>query len=227
MTPNKLTFRNQFIIELYCVFVPSKAIDTRGRKLLTTEQYDVPECFLHDLEGILISGGEVKDRVIKQAKEITEHFKGKNPYALIVLKGASIYGMDLIKRIRLQVPYDFVKVDAGYDGTTPVREPSITGLNYKILEGKDVLIIEDIADTKRTVNLLKTSIQSYSKAVSISIAALLLKPVRNLPEFKSLYIDFGGFTIDDHFVVGGGLDWRDLYRGLAHISVLKKEIYSK
>ncbi|NLJ87277.1 MAG: hypoxanthine phosphoribosyltransferase [Epulopiscium sp.] len=168
---------------------------------------------------ILISEEEIKKRVKELAKEITKNYKGKDLCLICVLKGAIMFMVDLAKEIDLLLEMDFMAVSSyGNEKTSSGVVKIIKDLDEPI-EGKHVLIVEDIIDSGRTLSYL-VKILKDRKPASIRICTLLDKPEKRLTDVK---VDYVGFTIEDKFVLGYGLDYMQKYRNIPYIAVMKDE----
>lgn len=168
---------------------------------------------------ILISEEEIKKRVKELAKEITKNYKGKDLCLICVLKGAIMFMVDLAKEIDLLLEMDFMAVSSyGNEKTSSGVVKIIKDLDEPI-EGKHVLIVEDIIDSGRTLSYL-VKILKDRKPASIRICTLLDKPEKRLTDVK---VDYVGFTIEDKFVLGHGLDYMQKYRNIPYIAVMKDE----
>lgn len=166
---------------------------------------------------VLISEDKVQARVRELAREITRDYAGKDLTLICVLKGSAFFAMDLAKHIDLPVKLEFLGVSSYQGGTETTGEVRITTDVSKPLAGKHVLIIEDIIDTGLTMSFLLENLGARHPA-SLRLCSLLEKPARARTKMT---IDYKGFVIDDHFVVGYGLDYAELYRNLPFIGVMK------
>lgn len=179
-----------------------------------------------DIESVLFSEQEIKDRVIELGEEITDNYRerienNESVVAVCLLRGASIFMADLIREIKLPVEMDFMTVSsygnsAKSSGVIRIK----TDLGNDI-EGKHVLIVEDIVDSGLTLNFLRKNLASR-KPASLEIATLLKKDVKAQANTDCDYI---GFLCPDDFVVGYGLDYAQRYRNLPYIGLLKPEVY--
>jgi hypoxanthine phosphoribosyltransferase len=165
---------------------------------------------------VFISEEDIKSRIEELARQITQDYQGGELVVLCVLKGAFMFCSDLIKKIDLPVALEFVAVSSYGHGTTSSGEVTwdmdVTGP----IEGKDVVIVEDIVDSGLTLHHLKKRLEQRN-AKSIKLAALLHKPGKQKFNAK---IDYLGFEIEDKFVIGYGLDYAGRYRELPYIGVL-------
>jgi len=166
---------------------------------------------------VLIDSETIQRRVRELGAEITRDYQGKTPHLIGILKGASIFHADLVRAIDLGVSLDFMAVGS-YGGSTKTSgEVRILKDLDESLEGKDVLVIEDILDTGLTLHYLLQNLESRGPK-SLRVVALLNKPSRREIEVTADYV---GFDIPDHFVIGYGLDFDQRYRNLPNISILK------
>ncbi len=177
----------------------------------------------NDILRVLLSEKELKARVAELGKRISEDYEGKNLLLIGVLKGSVVFMSDLMREITVKARMDFMAVSsygAGVKSTGVVR--ILKDLD-KDIHGFDVLIVEDILDSGKTLSYLK-KILSERRPASIKIATLLDKPERREADIKADYV---GFDVPNEFVVGYGLDYSEEYRNLPYIGVLKPEVYTK
>ncbi len=173
------------------------------------------------IKEILLTEEEIDKRVDQLAKEISEEYRGKDLLVVGILKGAVIFLSDLVKRLEFPVMLDFMAVSSYGKSSVSTGEVRILkDLDYSV-EGKDILIVEDIIDTGLTLNYLK-EILGKRGASSVKICTLLDKPDRRT---IGVNIDFLGFEIPDEFVVGYGLDFNEQYRNYPFVGALKEEVY--
>ena len=177
-----------------------------------------------DIKKILIDEETLKERIRQLGEVLAEEYRGRNPIVLCVLKGAFIFMADLVREMNCPVQMDFMAVSS-YTGTRTSGEVRIVKDLDASLEGRDILIVEDILDTGLTLSFLKKSFETRG-ARSIKICALLLKDRADRAECNYVTADYVGFTVPDEFVVGYGLDYNERYRNLPFIGVLKEEVYS-
>jgi len=166
---------------------------------------------------VLLNAATIRKRVQELGALITRDYSGKNPHLIGILKGASIFHADLVRAIDLVVSVDFIAVGSYGASTKSSGEVRILKDLDESVEGKDVLLVEDILDTGLTLSYLLQILESRGPR-SLKVVALLNKPSRRVIEVPSHYI---GFEIPDHFVVGYGLDFNQRYRNLPDITVLK------
>ena len=179
---------------------------------------------LHDdILEILLSEEEIHAKVRELGAQITKDYAGKTPFFLGVLKGCYVFMADLTRCIDLPCTMDFLAVSSYGGGTSTTGAVRITKDLSRDIEGKDVIIVEDILDSGVTLSYLKTYLANR-KPASIRIVTLLDKPARRRADIKA---DYCGFAVPDEFVVGYGLDYAESYRNLPYIGILKPEIYSR
>ena len=165
---------------------------------------------------ILLSEQQIQKRVAEMAAEIRRDFPD-DVHLIAVLKGAFIFLSDLVRHMSGKVSLDFMAVSSYAKGTTTSGEVRMMkDLDFG-LEGRHVIIVEDIVDSGLTLNYLHEILRARNPR-SLRTACLLSKPSRRQVQVPVEYI---GFSIDDHFVVGYGLDYAEQYRNLAHIAVLQ------
>ncbi len=211
----------------------SDPIDIRGRSLYSVDQFSVSSAFADDLSGILISGGEVGSRVDRMREEMERYYgtDSRNLLVMPVMKGAYQFCSGLVYDPRFRLPFEIENIESsryGESGSSSENKPKIHIATPERIRGKDVLIVEDIIDQGPTLEYVASVVKSYEPS-SMSLAVLLDKPERRLPGSKvSDYFvrTFTGFIIPNLFVVGYGLDFKERYRSLQHIAVLKPEMYS-
>ncbi|WP_062107747.1 hypoxanthine phosphoribosyltransferase [Bacillus niameyensis] len=177
----------------------------------------------NDIEKVLITEEEINKKIVELAEQLTEEYKDRFPLAIGVLKGATPFMTDLLKRVDTYLEIDFMDVSSYGSGTVSTGEVKILkDLNTRV-EGRDILIIEDIIDSGLTLNYL-VDLFRYRKAKTIKIVTLLDKPTGRKANIEADYV---GFSVPDEFVVGYGLDYAEKYRNLPYIGILKPEIYGK
>ena len=165
---------------------------------------------------VLISKSAIEKRIDEIAEQIMADYKGKTIYMICVLKGGVIFMVDLARRIHLPVLINFMKVSSYGDATASSGHIKILLDLDESVEGRDVIIVEDIVDSGRTLSHLQNLILSRNPA-SLRICTLLDKPDRRESKVS---VDYTGFTIPDDFVVGYGLDYAQRYRNLDYIGIL-------
>lgn len=174
-----------------------------------------------DIKEVLFNEEQIMDTVKEIAEKITKDYEGKNLLVVGVLKGSVIFTSDLIKNIKIPCEIDFMAVSSyGNSSETSGIVRILKDLDHSI-EGKDILIVEDIVDSGVTLNYLLEYLRNR-KANSVEIATLLTKPSRRKVE---LNVKYCGLEVPDEFLVGYGLDFSEKYRNLPYIGILKEEIY--
>lgn len=175
-----------------------------------------------DIKEVLITEEEIQVKVKELGAVLTEEYQDKFPLAIGVLKGALPFMSDLIQQIDAHIELDFMDISSYGNATVSSGEVKIVKDLNTSVEGRDVLIIEDIIDSGKTLRYL-VDLMKYRKANSIKIVTLLDKPSGRKVDLDADYVCF---DVPDAFVVGYGLDYMEKYRNLPYIGVLKKEIYS-
>ncbi len=175
-----------------------------------------------DVEKIFASEEELKRVVARLGREISRDYQGKKPLFVGVLRGCFIFMGDLVRACDVDCTIDFMVVSSYGAGTTSTGAVKILKDLTENIENRDVLLVEDILDSGNTLSYLRKYMLAR-KPRSIRIVTLLDKPDRRTADIKADYV---GFVIPDAFVVGYGLDYREQYRNLPYIGVLKPEIYS-
>ena len=175
-----------------------------------------------DILKVLLTEEELRSRVKELGAQITNDFEGKNVFFLGVLKGCYVFMADLVRSVDLPCSMDFMAVSSYGSGTSTTGAVKITQDLNQDIEGKDVIIVEDILDSGVTLSYLKNYLQGR-KPASVTIATLLDKPARRKADIKADYV---GFSVPDEFVVGYGLDYAEKYRNLPYIGIFKPEVYS-
>jgi hypoxanthine phosphoribosyltransferase len=178
---------------------------------------------LKDVERILITSEEIGARVRELGQQITNDYAGQEILMIGVLRGAVIFMADLARSIKRPMDIDFMAISSYGMATNSSGVVRIIKDLDEVVEGRHILIIEDIIDSGLTLNYLVDNIKSR-KPASVRICTLLSKPDRRK---VNVTVDYNGFIIPDHFVVGYGLDYAGKYRNLPFIGVLKPEIYEK
>ncbi len=165
----------------------------------------------------LFSAEQIEARINAIGAEITRDYATRNPLIVCVLKGACVFMADLMRHIDLAVGVEFMAISSYGEATRSSGEVKIVKDLDVPIEGRDILIVEDIVDTGLTLSYLMANLRSRG-AESVKLAALLNKQERRIREVN---IDYLGFTIPDAFVVGYGLDFAERYRNLPYIAVIK------
>jgi len=166
---------------------------------------------------ILIPEEKIKQRVAELAKKISKDYKNKGKLLIVgILKGSTIFLSDLVRQLEIDCEIDFIAARS-YDGKNSSGVVQLIMDLYDNPVGKNILIVEDIVDTGRTLKFLKQSLLTR-KANSVKICALLNKIGRRKTRIK---IDYKGFDVPNKFIVGYGLDYNEKYRNLPYIAVIE------
>ena len=174
-----------------------------------------------DIERILISQEEIQVRCKELGKELTEIYQNTNPLVVGVLKGAVPFMADIVRSIDTYLELDFMDVSSYGNATVSSGEVKIVKDLDTNVEGRDLLIVEDIIDSGRTLAYL-VDLFKYRKAKSVKIVTVLDKPEGRVVNIEADYV---GFNVPNEFVVGYGLDYAEAYRNLPYIGVLKPSVY--
>lgn len=169
---------------------------------------------------VMYSEEEVDQRIRELGEEISKRYEGKTLHMICVLKGGVFFMCELAKRITVPVTMDFMSVSSYGSGTKSSGIVKIVKDLDQTIEGRDVLVVEDIIDSGRTLSHLM-KILNERKPASICLCTLLDKPERR--EVEDVNVDYTGFKVPDEFVVGYGLDYDQLYRNLPYVGVVEKE----
>ena len=166
---------------------------------------------------VLISEEDVNAKIAEIGKQISEDYAGKSVHLVCILKGSVFFTCELAKRITVPVSMDFMSVSSYGDGTSSSGIVKIAKDLDETLEGKDVIVIEDIIDSGRTLYYLLDVLKKRNPN-SMRLCTLLDKPDRRVRDVK---VDYVGFNIPDEFVVGYGLDYAQKYRNLPYVGVVE------
>ena len=166
---------------------------------------------------VMISEEDVDAKIAELGKQISEDYAGKQVHLICILKGSVFFMCELAKRITVPVSMDFMSVSSYGDGTKSSGIVKIAKDLDETLEGKDVIVIEDIIDSGRTLYYLLEVLQKRQPK-SLRLCTLLDKPDRRVKDVK---VDYVGFSIPDEFVVGYGLDYAQKYRNLPYIGIVE------
>ncbi|MBO5737550.1 MAG: hypoxanthine phosphoribosyltransferase [Clostridia bacterium] len=176
-----------------------------------------------EIERVLLSEAQIAERVKEVAKKIDEDYQGKEVIAVCILKGSVVFFADLIRAMKTPVNVEFMKVSSYGFGTSSSGKLSV-GLDLlSNIEGKEVLIVEDIIDSGNTMYALKEMLKTRNPA-SLRIVTLLDKPARRTMDINA---DYTCFEIEDEFVIGYGLDYAEKYRDLPYVGILSRWVYEK
>lgn len=174
----------------------------------------------NDIERIFFSEDEIREQVRKMGAQISEDFAGKDPLFVGVLKGCFVFMADLMRYVTIPCSVDFMAVSS-YKGTSSTGAVEINKDLSQDIEGRHLIMIEDILDSGLTLSYLQNYLANR-KPASITIATLMDKPSRRKAQ---VFARYSCFEVPDAFVVGYGLDYNEKYRNLPYIGVLKPEIY--
>ncbi len=174
-----------------------------------------------NIDHVLLSEEELRDRIRVMGDQISADYAGKEPMLVSVLRGSYIFMADLTRALSIPCTVDFMAVSSYGSGTTSSGQVNIIKDLSDSIEGKDVIVVEDILDSGNTLHYLFQVLQARHPA-SLRLCTLLDKPSRRVKPIKADYV---GFTVPDKFVVGYGLDYDERYRNLPYIGVLKPQVY--
>lgn len=166
---------------------------------------------------VLISEQDVDARIAEIGAQISKEYEGKQVHLICILKGSVYFTCELAKRISVPVTMDFMSVSSYGDGTSSSGIVKIAKDLDETIEGKDIIVIEDIIDSGRTLSYLLEILQKRNPS-SMKLCTLLDKPDRRV---KPVKVDYVGFEIPDEFVVGYGLDYAQKYRNLPYIGIVE------
>ena len=175
----------------------------------------------NDIEKVLYSEEDIKEACQRLGKQLTKDYHGKKPLVLSVLTGAMFFTTDVLRQFKDYSEIDFIDVSSYKGGTKSTGKVDLVTDISQDVAGRDVLIVEDIVDTGRTLKYIIELLYAR-KAKSVKICTFLDKPEGRVVEAKADYV---GFTVPNEFVVGYGLDYQGLYRNLPYVGVLKPKIY--
>lgn len=173
------------------------------------------------IKTVLLSEEQLKARISELGAEISRDYAGEEPIFVGVLKGCFMFMADLLRSVDLFCTMDFMAVSSYGDGTSSTGAVKINKDLSRDIEGKHVIIVEDILDSGMTLSYLKHYL-SVRNPASVRIVTLLDKPSRRNADIVP---DYKGFEVPDAFVVGYGLDYAERYRNLPYIGILKEEVY--
>lgn len=175
-----------------------------------------------DILEVLVTEEQIKARIKELGKILTEEYAGKDPIVVGVLKGVVVFYADMIREIKVPCQMDFLWISS-YAGTSSTGVMKVKQELANNIEGRHVLILEDIFDTGHSLDFTYHHLMEKQPA-SLKICTLLDKPSRRDPKV-TLQADYVGFTVPNAFVVGYGLDYNEHYRNLPYVGVLKPEAY--
>ena len=176
-----------------------------------------------DIEKILFDEKTLNQRVTELGNQITKDYEGKELMVIGILKGSNIFTSDLVRKIDLPLQIDFMVVSSYGNATESTGVVRILKDLEQHVEGKHLLIVEDIIDSGLTLKYLKENLLTRNPE-SVKICTLLDKPARRK---ENVEVNYVGFEVPDEFIVGYGIDFAEKYRNLPYIGILKREVYSK
>ena len=176
----------------------------------------------NDIKKILVSHDEITEAAKKLSAQLNKDYAGKNTILVGILKGSIPFMAELVKHIDTHIEMDFMMVSSYHGGTASSGVINIKQDVTQDIKGRHVLFVEDIIDTGQTLKNLRDMFIAR-EAASVKIATLLDKPEGRVVEIEA---DYTCFTIPNEFVVGYGLDYKENYRNLPYVGVLKEEVYS-
>ncbi|MWC30187.1 hypoxanthine phosphoribosyltransferase [Paenibacillus sp. MMS18-CY102] len=178
---------------------------------------------LKDIQEVLFDAETIQNKVKELGEQLSQDFEGRNPLVICVLKGAFIFMSDLVKQLSIPLEIDFMAVSS-YGASTKssgvvkiIKDLDVT------VEGREVLIVEDIIDSGLTLSYL-IDVLERRNAKSVTVVTLFDKPARRTVDLEA---DYKGFSLPDEFIVGYGLDYAEHYRNLPFVGILKREVYTK
>jgi hypoxanthine phosphoribosyltransferase len=186
------------------------------------QQSRLPKVWQDELERVLIGEDQLQQRVAALAAEIESAYHGRELVIVALLNGTIMFLADLIRHLELPLRLDFIGVSSYGNKTTPGELVFTKELRLDV-NGRDVLVVDDILDTGRTLNKVLSKLQKLSPR-SLSVCVLLEKKARRRLD---VHADYVGFEIEDLFVVGYGLDFAERFRNLPFVGVLQKHVYAK
>ena len=174
---------------------------------------------ISNVSNVLISQTDIQERIASLAAEIESDYPGDDPIHLVaILKGGFMFMADLVRAMSERVTMDFMAVSSYGKGTTSSGQVRVLKDLDSNVEGRHVILVEDIVDTGLTLHYLQDLLRARAPK-TLKTACLLSKPSRRKVEVQ---VDYIGFTIEDHFVVGYGLDYAEKYRNLPYIAILEQ-----
>lgn len=176
----------------------------------------------NDIQEILFTEEQLKNRVGEIARQIESDYAGKEVMFIGILRGSFVFMADLCRAVELPCTLDFMSVSSYGSGTTSSGQIQIIKDLSEDITGRHVIVVEDILDSGNTLSYL-LNILEHRHPASVRLCALLDKPERRV---KPVELHYSGFSIPDAFVVGYGLDYAEKYRNLPYIGILKPEVYS-
>lgn len=177
----------------------------------------------NDIQNVLFTEEQIQHKVNELGDRLSRDFEGRNPLVICVLKGAFVFMADLVKRMSIPLEIDFMAVSSYGQATKSSGVVKIIKDLDVPVEGRNVLVVEDIIDSGLTLSYL-IDVLERRNALSVSVVTLFDKPSGRSVDLEP---DYKGFTLPDAFIVGYGLDFAEKYRNLPYIGVLKPEVYTR
>ncbi|MDE7079011.1 MAG: hypoxanthine phosphoribosyltransferase [Clostridia bacterium] len=176
-----------------------------------------------DFQSVFLTEEQIQNQVKKAAEWLDKRFEGKKPLAVSVLKGSVMFFCDLVRAMNTPVQIDFMTISSYGSSTQSSGMPKIVMDLAASVEGRDVILVEDIIDSGNTLYKMRDLLVGRG-AKSFTVVTLLDKPSRRQVDIKA---DYSCFEVGNEFIVGYGLDYAQQYRNLPYIAILKREIYEK
>lgn len=177
----------------------------------------------NDIEQILISREEIQKAANRIGNQINQDYKDTTPIFVSVLKGAMIWTADILTNVDIDCEVEFINISSYHGGVSSHNEIELIGDLNAAVDGRDILIVEDIVDSGQSLSYLIDLLKNRN-AKSVRVISMLDKKSGRTIETK---VDYLGFDIENVFIVGYGLDYKELYRNLPYIGVLKSEVYKQ
>ena len=176
---------------------------------------------INDVEKVLFTEEQLSQRVSELAEQINKDYAGQEVLLISVLRGSFVFMADLVRKLKIPCMVDFMACSSYGSGTSSSGQVKVTKDLSQSIEGMNVLVVEDILDSGRTLSYLLKLLEAR-KPASIRLCTLLDKPERRV---VPVHVDYTGFQIPDAFIVGYGLDYAERYRNLPYIGILKPAVY--
>lgn len=174
-----------------------------------------------DVDRVLFSAEQIRERVQELGKQIAQDYSGRDPHLITIVKGSIPFISDLMRAMDTSLSLDLLGVSS-YAGTSSSGEVRLTKDLDHSIEGRHVLVVEDIIDTGLTLSYVLRNLRQRAPA-SLKVVTFLDKPAGRGTQIEADYV---GFTIPDEFVIGYGLDWNQRYRNLPYVGILKRDVYA-
>ena len=176
---------------------------------------------INDVEKVLFTEEQLSQRVSELAEQINRDYAGQEVLLISVLRGSFVFMADLVRKLKIPCMVDFMACSSYGSGTSSSGQVKVTKDLSQSIEGMNVLVVEDILDSGRTLSYLLKLLEAR-KPASIRLCTLLDKPERRV---VPVHVNYTGFQIPDAFIVGYGLDYAERYRNLPYIGILKPAVY--